>query len=718
MNEKVLYVVHSDMDENNLMQEFEELADALDYAKDNIDEQTYIEEVVCDEDEEIIYSAEVIWSYDEDDAEDQVICEWCHELAYESECRKELNLGLLCRQCQSALYSRGEKPVFEEAYDSDYAEGDDIFEQDFEDAKFESKYVLDEFMDLSVNANLDGGDNNDVRVLSSYDPEAEGEQLDEFLDADINVGFTGGTGNNVGVLGEGINLKSKEEQAEFNQLCKEIGITKMKDLVSFKKEVGCTDENILQALRDYRAELGPDFEIINEEIKRPKKDPKTGLEGLYVSEGDTIHKSDLERILTAGGEFIVYLDKSIISFNDEGVSEEDYDYDPRYIDAYVIRYEDDNYNEGEKEYVAYPEVYNDYTGNYKFWYDCGDSIGYTLDQVIDSLTSFPYHLTIINDASAEEVEENLTEGYKIDLPQIRVRDIRGELDLYGDITFNLTESVEESDENGWRGASEITIVEKENREYEGYYQWLDQDGDIIESDADEYFDDFEELLYWLDDYLVNIVDLEEYIGSEIVEGLEEATKMTRDEMIEKEGTDDVELINAGRPEEERVELEESQSQEIGGEYERLSKKYGIDFEDLVYGEGGFMQTKYPGGFPDFDGDVIYSEKYFSELEDFMPVWKEVNELIAKSEARGQKLKKLPTTWLENEKIRRELENPAIQAKARFVSPENNIYVFPEDIFNDAFNNKLNESSEDTIKEKLEEIYYPGGNVDSSYERLD
>ena len=182
-NEKVLYVVHSDMDENNIMQEFEELADALDYAKDNIDEQTYIEEVVCDEDEEIIYSTEVIWSYDEDDAEDQVICEWCHELAYESECRRELNLGLLCSQCQSALYSRGEKPVFEEAYITDEAEGNDIFDQDFEDAKFESKYVLDEFMDLSVNANLDGGDNNDVRVLSSYDPEAEGEQLDEFLDA-------------------------------------------------------------------------------------------------------------------------------------------------------------------------------------------------------------------------------------------------------------------------------------------------------------------------------------------------------------------------------------------------------------------------------------------------------------------------------------------------------------------------------------------------------
>ena len=36
--------------------------------------------------------------------------------------------------------------------------------------------------------------------------------------------------------------------------------------------------------------------------------------------------------------------------------------------------------------------------------------------------------------------------------------------------------------------------------------------------------------------------------------LAEAKKMTRDELMDKEGTDDVELINAGRPEEERVEI--------------------------------------------------------------------------------------------------------------------------------------------------------------------
>jgi hypothetical protein len=65
---------------------------------------------------------------------------------------------------------------------------------------------LNEFLDAKVNVDFDGGDNNDVRVLSSFDPETEGEPLDEFLDADINLSIDGGTGNNVGVLSPGLNL--------------------------------------------------------------------------------------------------------------------------------------------------------------------------------------------------------------------------------------------------------------------------------------------------------------------------------------------------------------------------------------------------------------------------------------------------------------------------------------------------------------------------------
>ena len=76
------------------------------------------------------------------------------------------------------------------------------------------------------------------------------------------------------------------------------------------------------------------------------------------------------------------------------------------------------------------------------------------------------------------------------------------------------------------------------------------------------------------------------------------------------------------------ELEESLAQEIGQEYRRLSKKYGIDFNDLVYGKDGFMKSMYPDNpdyvyFPDFNGDVIFSEKHWNELVD----WAEKNKGI-------------------------------------------------------------------------------------------
>lgn len=990
--EVTIYVVHSDANENNILQDFDDLSEALEYAKDNIDELTYVEEVVMNPESEEIYSTEVIWSYDEDDAEDQVVCEWCHELTYESECRRELNLGLICKDCQSALYSRGEKPVFEEAYDSDYAEGDDIFAQDFPAASTESKYNLEEssepkwnigsnklvdrdsieyqyleelaarlqeerpynedgdyvfyevartyedygagmewytiivndpksfagsyqllypnqwiklantgnveavledilngsqlneLFDISVNAAVDGGDNNDVSVLSSYEPKKGEDKLDELFDADINLSLDGGTGNNVSVLsplgGLGEDLQeglNNAEFAEYMQLCKEIGILGHKDLEAFMNEVGleagCPAQDVLQALREYRAELGPDFKIIHEEAdveltelfgfgkKKQAKNryvlvmfkDKSGR--LFTSElwrdiCDTVNSyagsheksrtkhfsaptlfqiefvateqtaNNLKREIDTLLEDLPYQRKYISGTRDHvnGAGEinadvaksakylikmecieknitealnEEHHIDERNVDREIAGYivvdadpfmyakywglgwekkaldkidSDDGgldevfydsiMTDDLEEAEVYPTVEDalsaieeiismpgtslikrednksikiDWTGTgdhfftYEvkklircryYWRELGESLkeevklatnqkgdylvaaesgkGYTVfskDNVHLGGFDGEDDKAAIDRFNKGDFKESLNEGYKTDLLQIRVKEIKSELDVHGDITFDLPEPIDESDEDGWRGASEIIIVEKEGGEYEGYYQWLDQDGDLIEADADLYFEDFEELLYWLDDYLANIVDLEEYIGSEIAEGLKEA----RDPKEETElRTQDPNKEPEDQPEQvievDSKVLEESQSQEISNEYSRLSKKYGIDFEDLVYGEGGFMQTKYPGGFPDFDGDVIYSEKYFNELKAFMSVWKKANELIAKSETSGQKLKRVPANWLEDEKIRREIENPAIKAKARFMSPENNIYVFPEDIFNDAFKN--------------------------------
>jgi len=64
-------------------------------------------------------------------------------------------------------------------------------------------------------------------------------------------------------------------------------------------------------------------------------------------------------------------------------------------------------------------------------------------------------------------------------------------------------------------------------------------------------------------------------------------------------------------------LEESQSQEIGDFYRKFSKDQGIDLDELVYGDDGFMKSCYPEGFPDFNGDVIYSQKYWEEFEKWL-----------------------------------------------------------------------------------------------------
>jgi len=64
-------------------------------------------------------------------------------------------------------------------------------------------------------------------------------------------------------------------------------------------------------------------------------------------------------------------------------------------------------------------------------------------------------------------------------------------------------------------------------------------------------------------------------------------------------------------------LTDSQSQEIAKYYRDFSDKYNLDLEDLIYGPEGFMETCYPNDFPDFKGDIIFSEKYWNEFEQWL-----------------------------------------------------------------------------------------------------
>lgn len=94
----------------------------------------------------------------EDGLEQYIHCEWCNDVVPLSDTRKELNLGHICKGCQDALYSRGEKAVYEESLseglppkplylgdESDYESLDDDFDM-FEsiDEVSENELLIDD----------------------------------------------------------------------------------------------------------------------------------------------------------------------------------------------------------------------------------------------------------------------------------------------------------------------------------------------------------------------------------------------------------------------------------------------------------------------------------------------------------------------------------------------------------------------------------------------
>ena len=89
--------------------------------------------------------------------------------------------------------------------------------------------------------------------IGAYNPDND----PEFADDDSDFRFI----NEELLESFGVLLKNKEDFQEFNRLCKEIGIITGADLKKFMDETGAKEGNILDYLRDYRDELGDDFQI-------------------------------------------------------------------------------------------------------------------------------------------------------------------------------------------------------------------------------------------------------------------------------------------------------------------------------------------------------------------------------------------------------------------------------------------------------------------------
>ena len=94
-----------------------------------------------------------------------------------------------------------------------------------------------------------------AKYADGYDPDTDPEFAADYDDDfrfvnDLEESTSGG-----------VAFRNSEDFAEFKKLCDEIGIITMGDLNNFMKENEATDANVLDKLRAYRAELGPDFKI-------------------------------------------------------------------------------------------------------------------------------------------------------------------------------------------------------------------------------------------------------------------------------------------------------------------------------------------------------------------------------------------------------------------------------------------------------------------------
>ncbi len=315
-----------------------------------------------------------------------------------------------------------------------------------------------------------------------------------------------------GVVGK-LNKDTEDDIEEFNKLCKEIGINTVSELDRFIKEVG-TDGNLLDKIRAYRDELGNDFKL--------KEGVCTDCGGKTENGKCTSCDRDynLAKCQKCGGE--------VKDGKCTSCDELHEDTHAQYAKPAGDRLK--SYNQAlfyAKKYEK-PFIYG-YTAR-------GTGKFFALEQPIK-----------IKGDSAD-AEKEFRSQYK-NCSTVYVAYPNKDYAKLSEALYNFTEEemVEYNmDEDG------VSL-----NSYDEYVRcnWC---GEIYTADQCV----FEADLGWLCDRCYSAIRsrgekltiLTNPTDEEIAKTLTEAIPMSRDEVIAKEGTDDVDLINAGRPEDERVEI--------------------------------------------------------------------------------------------------------------------------------------------------------------------
>jgi hypothetical protein len=303
----------------------------------------------------------------------------------------------------------------------------------------------------------------------------------------------------------GVDFRTEAEWNEFKQLCDEIGLKTTDDVKYFINSLDVKDGDFRRAIKDYRAELGADFAIVNEKLE---------LEHGF-SHIKSVAKLVHDEVVKYDKDVVVGTHKSgtafyVISAKDKS--------DPKKMKELIIDILAKNHYEPERvEFLEKNSAYGYFIGNIKALATMTMSY-----QKKESLSENLYNFT------EEEMKEfNMDEdGVSLDSYDEYVR-----CNWCGEV-FTVDQCIFEAN-MGW-------LCDR-------CYQAILSRGEkltIIKNPTDE----------------------------DIAKTLTEEVKMTAKELKDKFGTDDVDLINAGREPEERVELEEAKITMSKAEMAKLDKE--------------------------------------------------------------------------------------------------------------------------------------------------